>query len=316
MIIKKICVLGGSGFVGRHVCAALAARGYRLVVPTRNAEQAKTLTTLPTVEPVNANIHDPEQLGQLLQGCDAVINLVGVLHEGRALASFSAAHVDLAKTLIEACRQQGVQRVLQMSALHVGLDAPSQYLRSKAQAEGLLRQSGLALTIFRPSVIFGEDDHFLNLFANMLKGLPVVIVPGGYARFQPVYVGDVARVIAEAVSRNDSVGCTYDLGGPKTYTLKGLVDLVAQTLGLAHKRWVFAADQTLTWLMAFMMEILPGQLMSLDNVRSMQKDSVIEGVGHLPFGFLAQSVEALLPTWLAQQNPRGRYARFRDRATR
>ena len=313
MRITSICVLGGAGFVGRHICAALAARGFRVRVPVRDRERAKQLTMLPTVELQVADIHDAATLIELFHGCDAVINLVGVLHNGRGTASFNAAHILLASKVVAACRQSGaggVRRLLHMSALHASAEAPSEYLRSKGEAEAIVRGSGLDVTIFRPSVIFGPDDHLLSMFAMLLKCFPAMILPAAYARFQPVYVGDVAHAFAEAVERHDSVGKSYDLCGPKVYTLQALAEFVAHATGC--RRRIFGADSTLTYAMAFMMECLPGKIMSVDNVRSMSVDSVC-GDCAFPFGIVPQALEAAAPEWLAHRSPRARYAQFRDR---
>lgn len=310
MTISTICVLGGSGFVGRHVCAALAARGLRVRVPTRDRERAKHLTTLPTVDLLVADIHDAAALHELVRGCDAVINLVGT-HGGRGKASFHAGHVALAGKLVAACRESGVPRLLHMSALHAGAERPSEYMRSKGEAEAIVRGSGLEATIFRPSVIFGREDTFLNLFANLLKTFPMLIVPSAQARFQPVFVTDVASAMVEALYQRDSIGHGYDLCGPRVYTLRQLVEFVAHTTGL--KRVIFSADSTLTHLMAFVMECLPGRLMTIDNVRSMTVDSVCDAGCVFPFGIVPLALEATAPAWLAQRTPRGRYAALRDR---
>ncbi len=310
MSISPICVLGGSGFVGRHVCAALAARGLRVRVPTRDRERAKYLTMLPTVELVVADIHDADTLHELVRGCDAVINLVGT-HGGRGKAGFHAAHVGLASKLVAACRESGVPRLLHMSSLHAGAERPSEYLRSKGEAEAIVRGAGLEATIFRPSVIFGREDAFLNLFAGMLKTFPMLIVPSAQARFQPVYVTDVANAMVEALHKRDSIGHSYDLCGPRVYTLRELVEFVAQTTG--RNRVIFSADDTLTKLMAFVLECLPGRLMTIDNVRSMTVDSVCDANCVFPFGIVPQALEATAPGWLAHRTPRGRYAALRDR---
>jgi uncharacterized protein YbjT (DUF2867 family) len=310
MSITTICVLGGSGFAGRHICAALAGLGYRVRVPTRNRDRAKHLILLPTVDLLAADVHDAPTLTELFLGCDAVINLVGVLHGGRGNASFAAAHVELARKVVAACRTTGVRRLLHMSALNAAPDAPSNYLRSKGEAEAIVRASGLDITIFRPSVLFGREDNLLNMFAALLKRFPAMIVPAARARFQPVYVGDVAKAYAEALQRQDSVGQSYDLCGPKVYTLQELAEFVAHTTG--HRRMIFGADSALTHIMAFVMECLPGKMMSLDNVRSMTVDSVCSGC-LFPFGIAPQAVEAVAPEWLAHRTPRGRYASLRDR---
>jgi uncharacterized protein YbjT (DUF2867 family) len=265
---------------------------------------------------VAADVHDPATLIRLLRGCDAVINLVGVLHGGRGNAGFAAGHVELARKLVAACRETGVRRLLHMSSLGASTDAqkaPSEYLRSKGAAEALVRESGLDATVFRPSILFGREDKFLNLFAQLLKNFPVLIVPSAAARFQPVFVGDVARVFADALSRQDSIGQRYDLCGPKVYTMQQLAEFVAHTTG--RQRLIFGADELLTNIMAFAMECLPGKLMSLDNVRSMTVDSVCNSSNGctLPFGIVPQTLEAVAPAWLAYRSPRGRYAAFRDR---
>lgn len=311
MPTSLITVLGGSGFVGRHVCAALAARGLRVRVPTRDRERAKHLTMLPTSEVVVADIHDAATLKSLMRDCDAVINLVGVLHDGRRKVGFNAAHVSLAGKVVAACRETGVRRLLHMSALHAGAERPSEYLRSKSEAEVIVRNSGLDVTVFRPSVIFGREDRFLNMFAGLIKSFPLLIVPAAHARFQLVYVGDVARAFDEALARRDAIGHTYDLCGPHVYTLRQLVDYVAHVTG--HQRLIFSADDKLSYLMAFAMECLPGKMMSVDNVRSMQVDSVCGAGCVFPFGIVPQALEAVAPEWLAQRSPRGRYALLRDR---
>ncbi len=314
MSIATICVIGGSGFVGRHVCSALAARGLRVRVPTRDRDRAKHLIMLPTVEVVAADVHDADTLHALVRGCDAVINLVGVLHGGRGHAGFNAAHVVLAGKVVAACRESGVRRLLHMSALHAAAERPSEYLRSKGEAEVIVRESGLDVTIFRPSVIFGREDQFLNRFAQLLKLFPALAVPGAQARFQPVYVGDVASAFVEALQRLDSIGKSYDLCGPKVYTLQQLTEFVAHAMG--RQRLIIGADDTLTKVMAFAMECLPGKMMSMDNVRSMTLDSVCGTGCVFPFGITPQAVEATAPAWLAQRSPRGRYAAFRDRTGR
>jgi NADH dehydrogenase len=309
MQINDVCVLGGSGFVGRHVCHALVARGYRVTVPTRNRERAKSLITLPTADVFTADVHDPATLKRLTRGCDAVINLVGVLHDGRGPASFSQAHVDLARKVVEACRQRGARRLVHMSALNAAPDAPSAYLRSKGEAEAIVRDSGLQYTIFRPSVIFGREDHFVNLFAKLLRVMPVVALGSPEARFQPVYVEDVARVFAESVTRLESFGQSYDLTGPKVYTLRELVARVGEMTG--HRRPIVGLNDSLSYLQARVLELLPGKLITRDNYLSMKVDSV--SPAPLPFGIPRTPLDAAAPTWLAQHTPRNRYNAFRAR---
>lgn len=309
MIIRNVCVLGGSGFVGRHVCNQLVARGYRITVPTRNRERAKNLITLPTAEVLVADVHDAASLAGVVRGCEAVINLIGVLNDGRGRASFSESHVGLARKVIDACRQRGVRRLLHMSALNADAKGPSAYLRSKGEAERIVRESGLDYTIFRPSVIFGREDRFLNLFAKLQDLFPLIFLGSPNARFQPVYVNDVAFAYAESLPRLESFGATYDVVGPRVYTLRELVQYVGVVTG--HNAPVAGLGKGLSYLQALAMELLPGKLLTRDNLESMKVDSVSSSP--LPFGSIATGLEAVAPDWLAQGTPRDRYNIFRDR---
>lgn len=312
MQITNICVIGGSGFVGRHLCQQLAAQGYRVRVPTRDRERAKALILLPTVDVVVADVQDPATLAALVQGCDAVINLVGVLHDARGKRGFAAAHVALARKVVAACRANKVRRLLQMSALAAATDAPSAYLRSKGQAEMIVRESGLDFTIFRPSVIFGPDDSFLNMFARLARALPVIALASPGARFQPVYVDDVAAAFVRALADGTTFGQCYELCGPQRYTLRELVAYVGRITG--HQRPIIGLNRALSYCQAYAMEWLPVKLMTRDNLRSMEIDNVSDSA--FPFGIKPQALEAVAPMWLATRTPRARYQRFRNLAGR
>jgi NADH dehydrogenase len=313
MDITEVCVLGGSGFVGRHVCHALAAAGYRIRVATHDRERAKEqLILLPTVDVAVVNIHDPAALAAFVRGADAAINLVGVLHDGRGSQSFQAAHVELARKLVAACRGQGVRRLLNMSALASAPDGPSRYLRTKGEAEAIVRESGLAWTIYRPSVVFGPGDSFLNLFAKVLRFSPVVALACPGARFQPVYVEDVAAAFVKGLSDLGSLGKSYDLCGPRVYTLRELVEYVGTVTG--RRRPVVGLNDTLSYLQALAMEFLPVKLMTRDNYYSMKVDNVCNC--DFPFGIAPTALEAVAPSYLGNRTPRSRYQRFRGRAHR
>jgi NADH dehydrogenase len=313
MEINTVAILGGSGFIGRHICHVLAARGYRARVASRDRERAKRqLILLPTVDVVETDVHDPRALCAFVRGAEAVINLVGVLHEGRGPASFQQAHVELARKVVAACREAGIERLLHMSALNAHAAGPSRYLRSKGEAEAIVRESGLAFTVFRPSVVFGPEDTFLNLFARLLKVLPVVVLACPGARFQPVFVEDVAQAFVRALEDPASHGAAYDLCGPRVYTLRELVEFVAATTG--RRRPVIGLNDTLSYWQAFALELLPGKLMTRDNYRSMKADSVC--ACPFPFGIAPTALEAAAPSWLAQRTPRARYQRLRARARR
>lgn len=310
MKILKVCVLGGSGFIGRHLCEHLAARGYRVQVLTRSAERAKDLTMLPTVELVEADVHSPADLVRWIRGNDAVINLVGVLHDARGRAGFRQAHVELAAKVVAACREAGVRRLLHMSAINADPRGPSAYLRSKGEAEASVRGSGLACTIFRPSVVFGRGDRFLTLFAEMQRRLPFVPLACPDARFQPVHVADVAAAFVTALERPEAVGETYELCGPRIYTLRELVRIAGETSGQA--RPVIGLGPRLSYLQALVMEFLPGRLMSRDNVRSMKVDAVCSCA--FPFGYRPAALEAVAATWLTRSSATTRFQRLRARA--
>jgi NADH dehydrogenase len=322
-ISKTLCVVGGSGFVGRHLVALLATRGYRVVVPARRPEKAKDLTVLPSVEVVQANVHDVEVMQALLKDVDAVINLVGLLHETAAghdsprqeRGSFQYAHVELPRKIVQACLVVGVPRLLHMSALGADAASPSAYQRSKAAGEAVVREAGerLRFTIFRPSVIFGPGDSFLTLFAKLLRFSPVVPLAGGHARFQPVYVGDVVHAFADALETPASEGQTYSLCGPKVYTLADLVRLTAGQLGL--RRWILPLGPTASYWFARMMELKPGRkIMTRDNHYAMLKDNVCPP-GH-PSPFPCNTALESVIGYLGEQGPRQAYQHYRARARR
>ena len=321
MNITEVCVLGGSGFVGRRVCHALAAAGYRVRVATRDRERAKEqLIPLPTVEVASVRIHDPDQLAAFARGADAVINLVGVLHDGRGEHGFEAAHVELVRKVVAACRNGGIGRLLHMSALASARDGPSRYLRSKGEAEAIVRESGLAWTIFRPSVVFGPGDGFINMFAQLLRLTPVVPLACPGARFQPVFVEDVAAVTVNSLAGPDSIGMSYDLCGPRVYTLRELVEYVGTVSG--RRRPIIGLSDRLSYIQALAMELPPlkqvmralDMLMTRDNYYSMQVDSVCDC--EFPFGIKPAALEAIAPSYLGRLSPRARYQRYRGRARR
>ena len=312
MELKTVCVLGGSGFVGRHVVHELAARGCNVRVPTRNRERAKALILLPTVDVIDANIHHADELAQLVRGTDAVINLVGVLHDARGERGFEQAHVELTRKAIAACRTNGVRRYAHMSALGADVNGPSRYQRSKGAAEKVVRASSLDWTIFRPSVIFGRDDNFLNLFAELLAILPVMVLGSPNARFQPVFVEDVAAAIVQSLADLAAFGKAYDLCGPRVYTLRELVAQAGAITG--HYRPILGLNDALSRIQAFALGLLPVKLLTLDNYRSMKVDSVSNQP--FPFGIEPAALEAVAPAYLGSDFPRARYRVYRDRARR
>jgi uncharacterized protein YbjT (DUF2867 family) len=323
MRIENVLVLGGSGFLGRHLVATLARRGIRVAVPTRRREGAKHLFTLPTVEVIEADIAAPGVLARLARGRQAVVNLVGILHgrEGRRDErgpndygpDFAHAHVELAQATVSACRAAGVKRLVHVSAAGAAVGAPSEYLRSKGVGEKVvLAADDLDVTVFRPSVVFGPEDQFLNRFALLAKLSLVLAIPSPEARFQPVYVGDVAQALAASLDDPETRGRSYDLGGPREYTLRELVEFTCRTIH--RRRLVIGMPGWAAWLQALVLERAPVVLMSRDNLLSMRVPNVCAGV--FPFGIQPQPLEALAPTWLAPHGPRERYPELRWRARR
>ena len=308
-------MIGGTGFVGSHIAHQLVERGYDVRVLTRDRERAKHLLVLPSAEVIAANVHDPVELARQFSGIDAVINLVGILHESRK-NSFHSAHRQLTQKVLDACRAAGVKRVLHMSALAAAPGAPSAYLRSKAEAEKRVlafQQAGSGeTTIFRPSVIFGHGDSFINLFAKLIKILPVIALACPNARFQPIHVEDVARAFVDSLDQARTFGQAYDLCGPKIYTLRELVALIAALLG--KRRPIIGLGNHLSYLQAWFMEWLPVKLMTRDNYYSMQVDSVCNC--EFPFDFKPSTLESVVPEYLVGSSPRSKYALFRNRAGR
>lgn len=315
MQLKKICVLGGSGFVGSAIVAKLDAAGYQVTVLTRRRETAKHLFLLPNVNVVECDVLDYHALNAVLRGVDAVINLIGILHQSRRL-SFNTVHHQLPAQLAKICADLGIKRLIQMSSLRADENAPSQYLRSKAAGETALKalQDKINITIFKPSIIFGRGDQFTNLFATLIKLLPVVLLAKPNAKFQPIWVEDVASCFVNSLENSDTYGQTYDLAGPKVYTFRELLQQIMVVL--AVKRTIIGLNSTLSYLQALIMEFLPVKLMSRDNIKSMEVDSVSQHPLPAILAVEPSALEAVLPEYLVDRTARGAYDRFRSVAAR
>jgi uncharacterized protein YbjT (DUF2867 family) len=319
MNTKKVLIVGGSGFVGRHLAARLAARNVAVLVPTRRRERARHLLPLPTVEVVETSVADDASLDALVAGQDAVVNLVGILHGnwGKPYGSdFARAHVELPRRLAQACARAGVRRFLHMSALGVseqGATAPSMYLRSKADGERAVREAGnIDWTIFRPSVIFGAEDQLLNMFAAMQRILPVMPLARANARFQPIHVGDVAQAFVNAIDNPATFGKAYELAGPDVYTLADLARLAGRLCG--HPRPVWHLPDFLGQMQAAILELAPGaKLMSRDNFDSLAADNVASGPIAPELGIQPARLEAVAPGYISALPP---YTAERARAHR
>jgi NADH dehydrogenase len=276
---QHIVILGGAGFVGHHLVARLAADGRRVTVVTRRRENAQRLILLPTVDVVEGDVYDDAFLARVMLRQQAVINLIGILHGDRAAPygkAFARAHVEVVERITKAAHSSGVTRLLQMSGLGAAKDGPSMMTRSKFDGEQVALNSGLDATVFRPSVIFGEGDSFLTMFASLQKFLPVMAVGRAGTRFEPVFVGDVVNAMFNALDADASFGQTYELVGPRVYSLKEIVTLAGVASG--HARPVIALPDGLAYLQASIFEMLPGgPLLSRDNLDSMQKDNIASG---------------------------------------
>jgi uncharacterized protein YbjT (DUF2867 family) len=320
MDIKKVLLLGGSGFLGTYIVNRLAQRGIEVTVPTRRRERTKALIMQPNVEMPEANIHCEKTLAELMRGQDAVINLVGILHSRDVKLpysrDFAEAHVELPKKIIAACKASGVRRLVHMSALNADPKGPSEYLCSKGEGEAIVlaAKNELDVTVFRPSVIFGLGDSFLSMFAKLLKTLPFFPLGFGQARFQPVWAADVADAFVESLSDASTFGQAYDLVGPKVYTLRELVDYTAELTGSTAK--IIALSEGWAYLQAGLMWLAPKPMLSPDNLRSMQVDSVAAAGAQLPPGWKPTALEAIAPTYIALNTPKGKLDSFRFRAGR
>jgi NADH dehydrogenase len=315
MKLKEIVVLGGSGFVGSAIVAKLDAAGYVVKILTRRRDVAKHLLLLPNVQVVECNVLDYQALNATLRGADAVINLIGILHQSRR-NSFNAMHHQFPAQLAKICADLGITRLLHMSSLKADKNAPSRYLQSKGMGEAALwtLQDKLNITIFKPSIIFGRGDAFINLFASLIKLLPAVLLAKPNAKFQPIWVEDVATCFVNSLENTDTYGQTYELAGPKVYTFRQLVKQVMNTLNL--QRPIIGLCDKLSYAQAFMMELLPVKLMSRDNVKSMEVDSVSEKPFPPIFNLTPTSLEAVIPEYLIDETLRGAYDRFRQNAAR
>lgn len=297
-----VCVLGGTGFVGRTLAAKLVRSGYGVRIPTRSRQRARKLLVLPGLELVQADVHDPEQLAGVLKGADAVINLVGILNEKAHDGSgFRRAHVELAEKLIAACRKLGIRRLLQMSALKANADrGASHYLTSKGQAEqAIQKQAGQSVryTIFRPSVIFGPEDSFCNRFARILRVTPILPLARLDARFAPVYVGDVAEAFVRALDDNRTFGKTYELCGPDIYSLEEILRYICRELGL--RRALIKLPGPLGRFQAWIGEyLLPGKPFSRDNYLSLAVASVCRENGFAAFGIQPKRMQPIVRSYL------------------
>lgn len=304
----RVLVTGGTGFIGQHLVARLVAEGHEVVVPTRRYAHGRDLLPMPTVNVLQADIYDDAVLGRLVSGCDAAVNLVGILHSRRGQPygpDFRRAHVDLPEKIARACVAAHVRHFVHISALGASPSGTSGYARSKADGEKAIRdvyagQADLYFSILQPSVVFGPEDQFMNLFAKLARCMPVLALAGAHARLQPVYVGDVVKAVMACLSNPKCRNNTYELGGPQAYTLAELVGFAARWSG--HPRPVVSLPWAVGYLQARMFECLPGQpIMSRDNLDSLKADNVLRAPLAPELGVVPTPLEAVVPSYLGPQ---------------
>jgi len=314
----SLCILGGTGFVGRQLVHQLHDKGHTVRVLTRRRERHRELLVLPRVTVDEVDSNSSEALAAAFSGCTAVINLVGILNERQRDGSgFEAAHVALPERVVTACRQAGVGRLLHMSALNADPDGPSHYLRTKGRGEMLVHEAhgpDLAVTSFRPSVIFGPGDGLFSRFAGLLAFGPVFPLACAKARFAPVWIDDVTHSFVQALDDPATCGERYDLCGPEVWSLHQLVEYTARQAGMC--RWIVPLGENLSNMQAWFMEWAPGKPFSRDNVASTQVDSVCSGPFPALFGRIPATIEQVVPGYLGRRQKNPRYSSLRRHARR
>jgi len=306
----RTAVLGGSGFIGRYIVKRLAARGDVVPVGCRNAEEAKFLKPMGDVgqvEPLNIMIDDEERLPAFLTGSRAAVNCVGILRESGSQTFERVHHIGPA-LLARITRDAGAERFIHISAIGADARSSSTYARTKAAGETAVRDAFPTATILRPSVVFGPEDQFFNRFATMAMFTPALpLIGGGETRFQPVYVGDVADAVIRCLEDPATAGRTYELGGPKIYTLRELFELLL--LEIRRRRWLVNLPFELAALQAKFMSILPNPPLTPDQVELLKRDNIVSpgALTLSSLGIAPTAVEAILPTYLDRYRQGGWY---------
>lgn len=295
----KICMVGGTGFVGHHIAGDLAELGHRVTILTRHRQRHRDVLVWPTVDLREGDVYDPEFLARQFRGMDVVINLAGILNEkGHLGKGFERAHVELVASISQGIQATGVPRYLHMGALNANTNAPSHYLVTKARGEDLAHEiPGCNVTSFRPSVIFGAGDSFTNRFAELLRSIPWMLpLAKPDARFQPIHVEDVSQCFVRSIKQHVAFGRRYNLGGPEVHTLYEIVEFINELTGL-HRRIVRLSDWQAR-MQAIFMEWMPGKPFSLDNLRSLEVDSICQTPCPLPFDIEPKYMETVVPDYL------------------
>jgi len=307
---KLVTVFGASGFLGRHIVRALGNDGWRVRAAIRHPNTAhflKPMGRVGQIQLLKTNVNDDAAVDAALRGADAAINLVGVLSESGS-QRFTALHANAAGRIAEHAAKHGVARLLHVSALGADVNSPSFYARSKAQGEERVRASFPQATIFRPSIVFGPEDDFFNRFAWLARISPVLpLIGGGHTRFQPVYVGDVARGVIAALKDPAAAGKTYELGGPEVLTMKEIMQLVAAQI--QRKRLLIPVPFAIARIKGAILGLLPKPMLTLDQVRQLQADNIVSGSALTlrDLGIVPTAAEAILPSYLWRFRKTGQF---------
>jgi len=306
MLPKTIAIAGGTGFIGTALTPKLTAAGWHVRLLTRNPERHRALKVVPEAELIKVRLGSDADLERALDGCDAVINLVGILNSRtRDGAEFTTVHAELPARLALAAKLGGATRFAHVSALRADAEkGPSQYLRSKGAGEVALRRAAgqdLALTIFQPSTIYGANDSFTNRFADLLRlPSPFMPLPKPNARFAPVHVDDVANAIVGSIEDRDTFGKTFQLCGPQVLSLREVVEMVRDALGV--NRAIVGMPDTLSRIQAMLLEFVPGKPLSRDNLKSLEVNSICDNNGFERLGITPRAAGTWIPRTVREAN--------------
>jgi NADH dehydrogenase len=301
--IKQITIFGGSGFIGRHVVRRLAKTGATIRIPTRDPEKAlllKPMGDVGQIVPFHCSTRSDAMVNDAIGNSDTVINLLGILYE-KSRDSFQCVHVETAARIARLAKEQGAKRLIHMSALGSGASSAARYAQSKFAGEQAVRTFFAASTIFRPSIVFGPEDNFFNMFASLARFSPVLpLIGGGTTKFQPIYVGDVAQAVVQALTLPQASGATYELGGPQIYTFRELLELMLAETG--RKRCLMNVPWGIAKLNAAFLELMPKPLLTRDQVELLKSDNIVSaGAKTLrDLDLIPTSLELILPTYLAR----------------
>lgn len=313
MTLRTVTIFGGTGFIGRHLVQALARRGIVVRVATRNPARAafeKTSGTVGQVVPMRCNPSDAASVAGVIAGADAVINLIGIMHENRK-NTFQRLHVEAAELIARSAYQAGIHNYIHVSALGADINSASKYAQTKAEGETAVRAVHPDAVILRPAIIFGPEDHFLNRFARMATWSPALpLIGGGKNKFQPVYVGDVVQAVMTALDNPATHGQSYELGGPAIYSFEMLMQYITQQT--SRHPLLVNIPYNLANIMAAVMEILPKPMLTRDQVFMLQKDNLVGGRAQTlhALGITPTALEAIAPAYLSAYRAGGRFAQI------